>query len=116
MSRHSSFRRVTRAIAVWLLLVGPSEFQHVGQDDFACAPAGLGESAADRTIGAPRSDTAEHCLVCHWTRSLRSPSATVTRVTSTFVAGDAVEPRQAVPHRAPALDQSPARAPPATLE
>ena len=114
MTRQLPLRRFTRAVALVLLLVGPAGFPHVGQDDLACAPADMGGDVA-QTIAAAPTESAEHCLVCHWARSLRSRSPAFVRVDSVFVAGPHVELPLASPHRAPALDRSPARAPPAAL-
>jgi len=113
MFRVSSFRPHARTIALLLLLAGPAGFQHSGKDDFACV---LGGSATDgEALASAPSDTAEHCLVCHWTRSLRSHSASTARTQSGLVPATAVDVLQPVAHRDPALDRAPARAPPVSL-
>ena len=113
MFRVSSFRRAARAIAVLVLLAGSASLVHWGKDDLACVPGGAPD--ADGAAFAAASDTADHCLVCHWTRSLRSPSAAVPRVQSALVAADRFDVLPPAALRAPALDRVPARAPPHTL-
>jgi hypothetical protein len=113
MIRVSSFRPYARTIALLLLLTGPAGFQHSGKDDFACVPGGS-TTDGDALAAAP-SDIADHCLVCHWTRSLRSHSATFARTHWALAAAGGVDVSQPVAHRAPALDRAPARAPPLPL-
>src|SRR5688572_8893287 len=113
MLRVSSLRPYARTIALLLLLTGPAGFQHSGKDDFACV---LGGAAAEgEALAQAPSDPAEHCLVCHWTRSLRSHSVSTTRTQSGLVPEAAFDVSHPVAHRAPALDRAPARAPPLSL-
>jgi hypothetical protein len=113
MLRVSFFRPYARAIAICLLLTGGAGFQHSGKDDFAC---GLGGSSTDGpTLAASTPDGLEHCLVCHWTRSLRSSSALAPPIHCVPAASADVDSRQPARHGAPALDRAPARAPPFSL-
>ena len=113
MFRVSSFRRAARAIAILVLLAGSASLMHWGKDDLACVPGGAPD--ADGAGFAAAADTADHCLVCHWTRSLRSPSAAVPRVHSALVAAGHFDVHPPAALRAPALDRVPARAPPQPL-
>ena len=112
MIRVSSFRPYARTIAVLLLLAGPAGFQHSGKDDFACV---LGGSTDGEAVAPAPSDISEHCLVCHWTRSLRSHSASTVRTHSGLIPSVAVDVSHPAAHRAPSLDRAPARAPPLSL-
>ena len=111
MLRLSLFRRFARSVVFLLLLAGPAGLQHSGKDDLACVAGGASDGDVTE-LGAAPDDTVEHCLVCHWTRSLRSPSASVVRLRPTLVAAARADVRQAVPDRDPSLDRAPARAPP----
>lgn len=113
MLRVSLFRPYLRTIALFLLLTGVAGFQHSGKDDFAC---GLGGSSSDApTLEAAPSDPTEHCLVCHWTRSLRSSSAVVPLSQCIPAVAADVDIRQPLIHLSPSLDRAPARAPPRSL-
>src|SRR5687767_6929579 len=112
MFRVSSFRPYARTIALFLLLAGPAGLQHSGKDDFACV---LGAATDGEALAQAPSDPADHCLVCHWTRSLRSHAVPTARTQSGLVPETAVDVSQPVAHRAPALDRGPARAPPLSL-
>jgi hypothetical protein len=113
MVRLSRFRRLARSVAVLLLLAAPSGLLHAGSDDFACLPGATADGGA--TLGAAGGDTADHCLVCHWTRSLRSPSPPVARIHAALVAATPIDESCPIAQRAPALDRLPARAPPRSL-
>ena len=111
MSGLSRFRQFARVIAAMLLLTGPVVFQHEGRDDFACAPGGATDRDIAEIAAAP-SGAAQHCLVCHWTRSLRTPSPSSAYATSLLITATTVDVAEGKSHRAPALDRLPARAPP----
>lgn len=111
MVRLSLFRRFARSIACLLLLTGSTGFQHSGKDDVACI-AGDTPAGDASGLGTAPDDSADHCLVCHWTRSLRSPSASVASVHAAFIAEVRVDVRQPAAERGPALARGPARAPP----
>lgn len=111
MFRLSDLRRFARPIAVLVLLAGPAGMLHSGIDDPGCV--GRGASGADVAAwGTAPADAADHCLVCHWTRSLRSPFPSIARAYSALVAAAGVEIPQPALHHAPALERGPARAPP----
>src|SRR5687768_2523448 len=114
MFRVSLFRSHARTIALFLLLTGVAGYQHAGKDDFGCGPLGGSPSSAD-SVGAAPADAPEHCVVCHWMRSLRSSSALTPPVHSAPASAGDVDVLPDVAHRAPALDRSPARAPPLSL-
>jgi hypothetical protein len=110
MFRLSLFRRLARPIAVLVLLASPAGLLHSGIDDPGCVASGSDDGIA-RLGGAP-ADCAEHCLVCHWTRSLRSPSPSIARAQASLVAAARVDIPQPALQYPPALDRGPARAPP----
>lgn len=113
MFRSPVFRGIARVVAIALLLSGPSSLQHAGSDDYGCMPQAESTGGAALT-GAP-SQTPEHCPVCHWTRSLRSPFASAVHVGYAAAATAEVSLSRLLTHRAPALDRLPARAPPASF-
>lgn len=110
-------RRCARVVAVVLLVASARGAPHFAQDDFACAP----DSAAhylehDETQHGLRAagpaHEQEHCAVCHWTRSLRSPLALLAGATGDEDRPAAVHGAAVRAPLAPALDSLPARAPP----
>jgi hypothetical protein len=113
MLRVSLFRPYLRTIAVFLLLTGLAGLQHSGKDDFACGLGG--SSSGSPTLESAPSDATEHCLVCHWTRSLRSSSAVAPPIQSVPAVAADVHIRQPLVHLSPSLDRAPARAPPLSL-
>ena len=112
------FRRLSRVIATVLLLAA-ARLPHVAMDDAACAPAaipGVGEhDETQHVLHAAVDVKREHCAVCHWTRSLRSPRASLT------IINDQVDPPTQVHGALEAavasavLRHLPARAPPSLL-
>ena len=114
MYRLQRYRSFARVVALALLLAAPASLQHGGKDDLACAPFGEARSDVDALHGSP-SDAPDHCLVCHWMRSLRSPFATPPRLDSTLAAAARIDIPPAVAAHAPALARIPARAPPVSL-
>ena len=114
MYRLQRYRSYARVIALALLLAAPATLQHGGKDDFACAPLGQASSDGDVLHGSP-SDAPEHCLVCHWTRSLRSPSAAPAAFDSELIPAARVDAASPQAARAPSLSRLPARAPPVSL-
>jgi len=77
----SGMRRWSRLVAV-LLLCTAARLPHLAADDFACvdssAPAYAGHDETKHGLRpATSDDDGEHCAVCHWTRTLRSPRAVV---------------------------------------
>jgi len=109
----SLYRQCARIIACVLLLSALAGLRHGGRDDFACAPTG--SAAASDILAGGATDAGEHCLVCHWTRSLRSPFASAPQFDSVLLAAAPVDSPNAIATRAPALDRLPARAPPVAL-
>ena len=109
----SLYRQFARVIASVLLLSALAGLQHGGRDDFACAPTGTPAETDAIAVGA--SDTGEHCLVCHWTRSLRSPFASAPQCESIVLTMTCVDSPTPIAICAPAPGRLPARAPPASL-
>ena len=112
-------RRWSRVIAVVLLMTAVPATPHFAQDDFACDLAALASAEHDESKHGFRAagDAAErdHCALCHWSRSLRSP-LTPLGVTVTPAAPAAAEHGVvAALLLSPALENLPARAPPAVL-
>src|SRR5688500_16167153 len=75
-------RRWSRVVAVILLIAAGRGLPHFAQDDPGCSPAVIQSYAAhqqsDHAVGeASRADHRNHCAVCHWSRSLRSPLTAV---------------------------------------
>jgi hypothetical protein len=114
MFRLSLFRRLARPIAVLVLLAAPAGLLHTGLDDPACIAAGEPDDGTAR-LGAAPGHSSDHCLVCHWTRSLRAPSPAVERVFAALAVGGRVDIAPPSLHHEPALDPAPARAPPPSL-
>lgn len=112
-------RRWSRLIAVALLFASAHGLPHFEPDDPAC-PSGPEESYAphDETQHVLRpGGTAdhEHCAVCHWTRSLRSPYGGVAGWALTLSPRAPVYKPSSRAHAALLADNLPARAPPAAL-
>jgi hypothetical protein len=112
-------RRWSRLIATILVVAAFPAMPHFAQDDLACDLAATASAQHDASQHGFRAagDTGErdHCALCHWARSLRSP-LTPLGVTASPAAAAAIEHAlvAAVPV-APALATLPARAPPAGL-
>jgi hypothetical protein len=112
------FRRSSRVIAAVLLLAA-ARLPHVAVDDAACVPAaipGYGEhDESQHGFQANVPAGSEHCAVCHWTRSLRSPRAVLTLAVAE-VAPPVIVHRIAEAEVVSAfLEDLPARAPPSSL-
>ena len=107
-------RRSSRVIAV-LLLASFWSLSHRDVDD-ACA-TGVFESHDEsaHAFGAARDTTPDHCAVCHAARSPRRSFGPAGEVHAPRVPGTVVVAPDTVFRRAPARDNLPARAPPATL-
>jgi hypothetical protein len=106
-------RRWSRALSVLLLLASVSGVPHLEVDDPACVPVAEQHDETKHGIrpGAPHQ--AEHCAVCHWTRTLRAPKPVLAVWIAQFAPSSSVtRERREIPH-APVLEQMPARAPPA---
>jgi hypothetical protein len=102
-----------------LLLATVRGLPHFAQDDLACSIPSQGSGPHDESRHGLNAavDAAErdHCALCHWSRSLRSPlTALAISVASVVPASVEYGAVEAVPV-APVLDHLPARAPPATL-
>jgi len=107
-------RRSSRAIAV-LLLASFWGLTHRAGDDLCAADFVQAHDHSQHVIGAAASGAPDHCAVCHSVRAPRRPLDPAPQLHSPLVLSAVVDLSQAVSHRAPALDNLPARAPPATL-
>jgi hypothetical protein len=114
MFRLSLFRRLARPIALLVLLAGAVSLLHSGIDDPACASLEGSEEGTARLGGAP-ADSSDHCLVCHWARTLRAPSPSIARALTSLVATTRVDVPQPALQHPPSIDRCPARAPPRSL-
>jgi hypothetical protein len=111
-------RRWSRLIAV-VLLFAAARVPHSAADDFACvAWPSQSSGAHDETKHGLRPATSEdgdHCAVCHWARTLRSPGPDLTVVLA-HVALPSPLPASADRIVAASFVRNlPARAPPAPL-
>lgn len=106
-------RSYVRLVAIALLVAAPVAFLHTGQDDVACALAGGAQTDGATVKNTTAANGAEHCLICHWTRSFRSPFASTAHLESVLVITARVDVSPDAEQCAPPLDQLPARAPPA---
>jgi hypothetical protein len=114
----AAMRRWSRLIAAVLLLAA-GRLPHLAVDDVACLPGTLQSfgqhDETQHALRAGSTDHDNHCAVCHWTRSLRSPR------TDFAVAAAHVDPLSllygAASDRtlAPVFRSLPARAPPTQL-
>ena len=109
-------RRVSRLVALCLLLVSTWTAAHRQQDDDACLPMLAGEHDASKHAIAPLAQVDHgHCAVCHWIRGLK-PAFTDTRIASTaLVLTDGFSAPDVTAHAAPVAGRLPARAPPASV-
>jgi len=108
--------RVSRLIALCLLLVSVWTAAHRQQDDDACLPMLAGEHDASKHAAAPAAATDhDHCAICHWIRGLK-PAFTNSRIASAALRQTGSLATPALPiHFAPSSGRLPARAPPAGL-
>jgi hypothetical protein len=111
-------RRWCRVVAVVLLLATARGLPHLDRDDPACI-GGVwllsGHDESQHAIGASAAPVPEdHCAICHWTRSLRPPLASVAVLVARAPL-TLVDRAPAVAPLTPVLENLPARAPPATL-
>jgi hypothetical protein len=112
-------RRGARLVAVVLLVAAASALPHLPLDDEGClAPAAKWSQQHDEWQAGVRSASdqpRDHCAVCHWNRTVRSPRASIVAAVAQIVPCLLVtETGWAVPP-APVLENLPARAPPQTL-
>jgi mono/diheme cytochrome c family protein len=112
-------RRWSRVVAVMLFLAMAGGLPHIGQDDPACDGAAQYSEAGDASQHGLRAAGPaaghDHCALCHWTRSLRSPLTPLGVLVATVTHSSPVSRTAAPPPSAPVLEHLPARAPPAPL-
>jgi hypothetical protein len=107
-------RRSSRLIAL-LLLTSFWGVSHWAGDD-ACA-LGVFEAHDESRHGirAPDGGEPDHCAICHSLRSPRRSFGPAAHLQRPIVQGPVVDTPEIQFRRAPALENLPARAPPATL-
>jgi hypothetical protein len=112
-------RRGARLVAVVLLLAAASALPHLPLDDEGClAPAAESYQQHDDSQAGVRSASdqqREHCAVCHWNRTVRSPRASIVATVAQIVPCLLVAETGWAAPPAPVLENIPARAPPQTL-
>ncbi len=112
-------RRWSRLVAMVLLFATMRGLPHLAQDDAECLPAAVGaygdHHETEHSLLPAGLEAQEHCAICHWTRSLRSPRAEAAGWVSQFTPPSLVYGGADRPLSAPVLESLPARAPPASL-
>jgi hypothetical protein len=109
----------SRAIAVLLVCAALPGLSHLAEDDAACLSAFEAFTPHDHGRHAFRSGEPphqDHCAICHWSRSLRTPRSVATAWAGPVRISDPVAPAADSPHLPPALEHTPARAPPAASD
>ena len=116
--RLDRLRRWSRAIAV-VLLVAAIRLPHAAVDDAACLPVAIpsyGDHDESQHGLQPGSQAEpEHCAVCHWTRSLRSPRTLLNLGAAEVSPPTTVHGPDQTQARSAVVDNVPARAPPSLL-
>lgn len=107
-------RRSSRLIAL-VLLTSFWAVSHRANDDACAAGIFQAHDESKHVIRAPTGGEPEHCAICHSLRTLRRPFGPIAHLGYLDAYGAVVESAEILPLRAPALDNLPARAPPATL-
>ena len=107
-------RRSSRVVAL-LLLVSFWGLAHKTGDDLCASDLPQTHDESKHAIGAPSGADTEHCAICHSVRTPRRPLGTISPVTAPLVDRGPVCAPEPLARRAPALDNLPARAPPASL-
>ena len=106
-------RRFARVVAV-LVLVSLGGVSHWADDDVCAADVIQAHDESKHVIGAPGGSEPQHCAICHSIRTPQRPSGPAPQP-SPLLHGALIDSCEALSHRAPALDNLPARAPPASL-
>lgn len=112
-------RRWSRVVSVVLLCAAAGGLPHFAADDPGCLIPVESFDAHEETQHVVRAagavHTADHCAICHWTRSLRSPRAGSVPVGAAPLSSATLLRLQPPVHPAPVMEHLPARAPPALL-
>lgn len=112
-------RRWSRMVAVILLIAAIPAMPHFAQDDLACDLTGLAPAQHDESQHGFRASgdatEREHCALCHWSRSLRSPLTALGLTVAPASAAAIEHSLLAAPPASPVLEHLPARAPPAAV-
>ncbi len=110
---------MARLVAMVLLLAAAAGLPHLPQDDQGCVrPAAeyAGSEPSPHGLRAPGEvGHHDHCAVCHWTRSLRSPLTILGVLTPAATPPLPVHGAAVAAALAPVVRTLPARAPPFDL-
>jgi hypothetical protein len=102
------------ATVLLLAWLAPVVAPHAGGDDLLCEVPAAGSGAGSvRATVDDGGQPAHHCVICHSARSHRTGAADLALAAVVFTPGHAIAPTVVGARRAPALDNLPARAPPA---
>jgi hypothetical protein len=111
-------RRCSRLVAAVLLLAS-ARLPHLAADDVACVPAALAaygqHDETDHGLRPAGQEPQEHCGLCHFTRSLRSPGTALAEWDARINPPSLVHQGPPGAPLASLPDSLPARAPPASL-
>jgi hypothetical protein len=107
-------RRSSRFVAA-LLLASFLGLSHRASDDACAIDLLQSHDESKHVIGTPDAGAPDHCAVCHSIRTSRRPFGSIAHLGSPIVPGTVVDLPDVPFHRHPALDNRPARAPPAPL-
>ena len=98
-------------LLAWL---APVLAPHAGGDDLLCDVPAAGSGAGSvRATADDSGQPAHHCVICHSARSHRTGPADLGLAAVVLTPGHAIAAIASGARRAPALDNLPARAPPA---
>ena len=110
----SRLRSPWLATALLLAWLAPIVAPHAGGDDLLCEiPVSETGAASVRATVDDSGQPAHHCVICHSARSYRSALTDLGLAAIVLAPEHAVAPVISGVHRSPALDNLPARAPPA---
>lgn len=107
-------RRSSRFVAL-LLLASFWSLAHRGSDDACLTVVAEAHDESKHVLAAASGSTPEHCAVCHAVRTPRPPLGSAPAVRSPLDYTSVVPAGNRTSLRSPALEQRPARAPPASL-
>ena len=100
-----------------MLVLAAVRLPHFAADDAACAPVvvtayGEHDESQHALQSATTEAADEHCAICHWTRSLRSPRPSLAGQSAAAAAHGVAHWTGEAEVLTPSLERLPARAPP----
>lgn len=107
-------RRSARLVAM-LLLASFWSVAHRGSDDACLTVVAEAHDESKHAMTGASGSAPEHCAVCHAVRTLRPPLGPAPAVRAPLDYALVLPVGVLSSHRSPALDQLPARSPPASL-